>query len=118
MRSTNMFYGYKRLSDQRMYGVARRHNDSLEAIAKTISALIEKAIAFCKRQIDSIKEKLGLVEEPRHKKILKKLYSLSAKLWKNLSENQKILIAIAAAAKLANEIKGAGIKSFAKGLRK
>lgn len=105
MRSTNMFYGYKRLNDQRMYGVARRHNDSLEGVVKVVQSLIEKLIAYVKKMIDSIKEKLGLVEEPKYKKALKKIYGLSVKFWNNLSVNKKVLLEMLTVMKVVSEIK-------------
>lgn len=66
MRSTNMFYGYRRLCDARMGGYGkgcvrrRRHSDG---IAETIKALLEKAIAFISSLIEKIIAKVQSVKE-------------------------------------------------------
>ena len=103
MRSTNMFYGYKRLCDARMGGYGkgyvrrRRHSDG---IAETIKALLEKALAFVSSLIDKIIAKFAEVKQkfskapaptPEAKQTYKDYLKLAAKTLKQAKVAQKAL---------------------------
>lgn len=124
MRTTNMFYGYKRLCDNRMNGyMRRRHSDG---IVESIQALLEKVKNFISSLVEKIMNKFKEVKgspvppTPEAKKSFKEYIAVATKALKLGKVAQKTCqaaikaCAVFGAAVLASKGKEAALNAWAK----
>lgn len=100
MRTNNMFYGYKRLCDQRVNGVARYHKDGfaevVEAVKNKVMSILEDIEVKIRQRIVELK---GAVKgDPKLKTSLKKaivMLKYSSKARARLAEGFKLAYSVA-----------------------